>query len=493
MRTKEVDYKRAAKTTFLFSTVQIVTIVTAIIRNKVIAVLLGTTGVGLISVFTTYTNFVKTGACLGLSQSAVRDISEAFEASDSERFSRVISLTNRLVIFTSALGIIVTIVLSPHFSNWGFGNNKYIWSFVLLSLSVGFQIYSENRVAILKGMRRMKSLAISTIIGSVAGLVISIPFYYIMGNDGIVPTLLLSAFVSVIATNYFVNKIDYERVSLKVKEIVVEGKPMIQMGCALMMINFLSGIFDTIIISYLSGAGGLDVVAFYGAGRTIIGGYFSVVLTAMWTDFYPRLCGVYKYNNRIEDEVNAQTKLGLILVFPLAIIFIAFASLFIPLLYSSDFMKVSVYTDWALLGTLISVPSNCIGMVLLAKQDAKLFTVFSVIMNVINLFLYIGAFRIAGLAGLGIATAINVGLQWIGQLALVNRKYGINFSKEANIMLVIVLIFSLISIMSKRIDNVVVMNLVQVVLILISLSYSFFYSKRMGIDILSYVKNKIKK
>ena len=488
---ENIDIKRAAKTTFLFSAVQVVSTVAAIAKNKLIAILLGPTGVGIISIFNTYINFVKTGACLGLSQSAVRDISEAYESGEKERFSRIISLTNRLVLLTSGLGILVTIIMSPFFSKWGFGNNNYIWSFVFLSLSAGSQIYTENRLAILRGMRRMRALAWSTIIGSVAGLVISVPFYYWMGNDGIVPTLLLSAFVSVIATNLFVNRIQYNHVKLKIREIMSEGKPMIQMGLALMLVNFLSGITDTIIISYLRGAGGLDIVAFFGAGRTIIGSYFGVVLIAMTTDYYPRICGIYKDNVRLADEVNAQSKLGMVMVLPLAVVFIAFASLFIPLLYSDDFTQVALYTDWALLGTLITIPSNCIGMILLAKQAAKLFTTISVSINLFNIALYIGAYHWLGLVGLGFAAVINVAVQWIVQSMVVKKKYGIFFSKECNLILVAVLAISLIAVLAKHIENTVVMYSVQGVIIIFSCALTLYWSKKMNIDILGFVKNKI--
>ena len=488
MAKESVDYTRAAKTTFLFSFVQIVSIAVAIIRNKIIAVILGPTGVGLISIFTTYTNFVKTGACLGLSQSAVRDISEAYEANDYSRFSRTISLTNKLVVCTSLLGVLVTVLMSPFFSKWGFGNEEYVWSFILLALCVGFQIYTENLMAILKGMREMKSLAWATIIGSVAGLIISIPFYFLLGNDGIVPTLLLSAFVAVVATNYFVRRIRYDRIEFKIKELFSEGKPMIQMGCALMMINFLSGIFDTIIISYLRGAGGLDVVAFFGAGRTIIGSYFGVVMVAMSTDYYPRICGVYKDNKRLKEEVDAQSKLGMILSLPLALIFIAFASLFIPILYSGDFECVSLYTDWALLGTLISVPSNCIGMVLLAKQAAKLFTTISVSINIFNLLLYIAAYHLGGLTGLGVAATINVAMQWIVQSVVIRWKYNIFFSKEVNVMLVTILMFSLASILLKSLENVVILYCAQTLLICMSFAYSYIWMKKMNMNLSDVVR-----
>ena len=131
---EKVDYKRAAKTTFLFSGVKVITIIVGLVRNKIAAILLGPIGVGINSVFQTYLHFVQTGAGLGLSQSAVRDVSEAFEKDDIIRFSRIISLTNKLVLFTGLLGVFVTIVSSPFFSQLGFGDRSYTLSFVLLSL-----------------------------------------------------------------------------------------------------------------------------------------------------------------------------------------------------------------------------------------------------------------------------------------------------------------------------------------------------------------------
>lgn len=493
MAEEKVDYKRAAKTTILFSGVKVVTIIVGIIKNKIAAVLLGPAGVGIISIYDTYMQFVQTGAGLGLSQSAVRDVSEACEQKNIESFSRIISLTNRLVIITALLGVVVTIIMSPFFSQWGFGNGNYTISFILLSFCAGMQIYVENRLAILKGMRQMQSLANSTIIGSVVALLVSAPLYYFFRENGIVPVLLLSAFASLLVTNYYVSKIKYDRVKLGIREIRKEGSPMLKMGVALMMINFLSGIASTIVISFLRGRGGLDVVAFYGTGQAIISSYFGIVLTAMTTDYYPRICGVYKKNARLQDEVNAQSKLGLIMVFPLALIFIAFASIFIPLLYSDKFLEVTQYTDWALIGTLISVPSNCIAMILLAKQDAKVFTVISLSINLLNVFLFIGGYCLWGLKGLGITNAVNILLQWIVYSLVIGKRYDVFFSKSTNIMLLVMISVVLLSIFTKQINSVFIRYSIQLLLILYSCVYALYWGRKMDIDIIKAIKNRIKK
>ena len=487
---EKVDYKRAAKTTILFSAVKVVTVVVSIVRNKLAAVLLGPIGVGINNIYNTYLQFVQTGACLGLSQSAVRDISEAYELKDQQRFSRIISITNRLVVLTSLLGILVTVLMSPFFSRWGFGDNSYTISFILLSLSVGAQIYVENRLAILKGMRQMRALANSTVIGSVAGLLICAPLYYFFHEQGIVPVFILTAFVSLLITNYYVNKIKYDRVKLSSKEVMEEGAPMLKMGVALMMINFLSGIASTIIISFLRGNGGLEIVAYYGSGKAIITQYFGIVLTAMTTDYYPRICGVYKDNSRLKEEVNAQSRLGLVMTFPLALVFVAFASFFIPLLFSNEFLAVSGFTDWALLGTLISVPSNCIAMVLLAKQDVKAFTTISLVINAFNILLYIGLYYLSGLIGLGIAETINVAIQWVVYYIVIKRRYNVDFDRETNTMLLVVLLVVSLSALVKQVPNQIIRYVIQVLFIFFSCFYGLYWSKKMGIDVLQIVRNK---
>jgi len=486
-----VDYKRAAKTTILFSGVKVVTVIVSIVKNKLAAVLLGPIGVGIINVYNTYLSFVQTGACLGLSQSAVRDISEAYEQKDPKKFSRIICVTNRLVLLTSLLGIVVTIIMSPFFSKWGFGNGSYTISFILLSLSVGAQIYVENRIAILKGMRQMRALALSSIIGAVVGLLICAPLYYFFHEQGIVPTFILSAFVSLIVTNYYVNRIHYEIISPSLKEVKTEGGPMLKMGIALMMINFLSGIASTIVISFLRGNGGLEIVAYYGSGKAIISQYFGIVLTAMTTDYYPRICGIYKDNARLKEEVNAQSRLGMVMTFPLALIFVAFASIFIPLLFSDQFLAVSGFTDWALLGTLISIPSNCIAMVLLAKQDAKVFTTISLVINAFNVFLFIGAFYLYGLIGLGIAETINVAIQWCVYYGVIRKRYNVSFDRDTNFMLAVILGVVVLSIVLKNVGSPYLRYSAQIVLIIFSVFYGAYWSKKMNLNVLQFVTSRI--
>ena len=198
---ENTSYKNIFKTTFLFGFVQIFNILVKVGTNKVIAIFLGAEGMGVIGLLNSALGMLQTGAGLGISQSAVRDISEANGSENEKKFSRIISLTNKVIIFTSILGIMITIILSPFLSKWSFGNNDFQIAFVWLSIVVGLNILSEGQLAILKGMRQLKALARASMIGSVVGLITAVPFYYFFGKGGIVPSLIITALSALFFSN----------------------------------------------------------------------------------------------------------------------------------------------------------------------------------------------------------------------------------------------------------------------------------------------------
>ena len=446
------SYNSIFKTTFLFGFVQVFNIIVKVGLNKVVALLLGTNGMGIIGLFHTATGTIKTGAGLGINQSAVRDISEANSCDDYSRFSRIISLTNRIILFTSLLGVIATIALSPVLSRWQFGDHQYTIAFIWLSLVVGLNIMSEGQLAILKGMRQLRSLAKASIWGSLAGLLSAIPFYYFFGEGGIVPSLIITAFMSLFFSNFYVRRIKYERVKLSIKEVIKEGKPMVTMGVALMLVGFIGSIFDLIVSSYISRSGSISDVGLYNAGATIITGYFGIIITAMSTDYYPRISAVYKDNAKLSVEMNKQSETGLILVFPLVVLFVFLSPLFILILYSSEFYAANQYTDYAMIGTVIIIVSNCMGMILLAKQASNIFILSVLGQRIILVGVYIVAYKYLGLMGLGFSY-IATGLVHITFMTVILRHfYDIRLSGSTYKLLALVIVVTVMTIFCRKID-----------------------------------------
>ena len=472
----ETSYKNIFKTTFLFGFVTVARLLVSIVKNKIIAVLLGPQGVGMFSVFNNTTNLIKTGAGLGISQSAVKDVSEANNTGDIEKISQSIVVTQKIVLFTSLIGLVLTLSLSPLLSKWGFNDYDHIGAFVFLSIAIFFEIYVENQLAILKGMRKLKAIAIVSLIGSMAALVVGVPFIYIMGNDGIVPSIIASAMAVFAFSYYYVSKIGYLRIRFSVKEIIKKATSMIQMGTAMMVSNFLFYLSNLIIIGYIQKYGGLVDVGLYNAGSVLAVSYISVVTSSMNTDYFPRIAAINSKDDEISKEIYKQSVVSLVLLVPLVLFFVLSLHFVIGFLYTREFDIVTTYIDVAVVGVLISAVSNCFGYVFIAKQEAKFYFWSSVILSVTSIPVYMLLYRLNGLFGLGLSYTLNVIAQLVLYVYYCWKKYSIriNVSIFLDLLLVSILIYFVSLLREMDITTVCIGG---ITLLLLSFAYIFLNLK----------------
>ena len=134
MSGKETSYGTIFKTTFLFGFVQVFRIIVGVVKNKIVAVLLGTEGVGLLGVYSSAISLLQQGAGLGISQSGVRDIADANGKNDKSQFSRAINVINKVILLSGLLGCVVTLILSKFLSEWTLGNNAHTIGYCVLGV-----------------------------------------------------------------------------------------------------------------------------------------------------------------------------------------------------------------------------------------------------------------------------------------------------------------------------------------------------------------------
>lgn len=485
-------YKNIFKSTFLFGFVQVFNIAVKVVLNKIAAILLGPSGMGIIGLFNNSTSMLQTGCGLGIPQSAVRDISEANSQDNYDRFSLTISVTNKIVLFTAFLGVAVTIILSPLLSQWAFGSNQYILSYILLSLCVGFSIMTEGKLAVLKGMRRLRHLAKASMLGSILGLLIAVPFYYFLGTQGIAPAIVTLSLGTYIVAEIYVRKIRYNRIKTSFRRFWTLVKNMVKMGCSLMLVSFISLLFSLAVSAYISYSGSLSDVGLYQAGVTIISSYFGIVITAMSTEYYPRISAVCRDNGKLQDEMNRQSEVGLIMIFPLVVLFIFLSSFFIQILYDSSFEKSNDYTNYALLGTIIILVSNSMGMILLAKQASQIFLLSVITQRLILLGVYFLLYSMYGLLGLGFAYIFTGVLHISLMSAILKKFYGISLNKRVISLLALILSVAILMILIRTINSVPIRYSAGTIGIIFSLAYSLYYMRaKLDIDLITIIKNKI--
>lgn len=424
------SYRQIFKATSIFGGVQVFNILINIIKSKAVAVLLGAEGMGLLGLFNSTIELIKTFAGFGLSSSAIRDVSETAATHDEYKISSTLKTLKRWVCFTGIFGAGLTIALSSLLSKWTFGNYDYSWSFIWLSVAVFFYSISSGQLAALQGLRRIKDLAKVGLYGAVSGLIVSIILFYSFGLEGIVPSIILTSLCSLFFSWYFNRKVHIVPVKQTYKESYSNGLQMAKLG-VMMMLNGLIAIAASYALRiYISHKGGISDVGIFQAGLAIVEGYLGLIYTAMATDYYPRLSAVNQDNIRVKDEVNKQAEIGLLIAAPMIVILLFIMPIVITVLYTSAFLDVVPYVNWAVLGNLFKIGSWSMGFILLAKGKSKIFITTAIIFGITFLLMNILGYDALGIEGIGMAFCINYGIHFLVLYILCSKLYSFRYDRE---------------------------------------------------------------
>ena len=438
-------YKTAFKATALFGGVQVITIIISVLKSKVVALWLGTVGFGIMSLFGAAINLISSVTNLGLQSSAVRDIANAKVKNDTNYLSRIIKAIYRWVIATGLVGAILTVFLSYWLSLWLFESDKYMVSFILLSLVVFLTGIYNAHYAVLQGMRELQLMAKANVYGSIWGFVLSLPMFYFFKEKGIVWALILTAIATTMVSTFYVRKIKLENIKQTCKESYILGLQTVKLGIMMAISGIAVLVVQFAVKTFIVRNGGLSDVGLYQAGWTLNASYLGMVFTAMGKDYFPRLSQCAEDDREVIKKVNEQAEIAILILAPLIIVMLVFMPYLIQLLYSKEFLTIIPMTEWLLIGSLVQAGSWGISFVFLAKGDGKVFLFNELGIKLITLPSYLLGYHLWGLAGIGYAFTFGYIVYFIWVALVANKKYHIfytfEFWKKFFILLGLLLIF----------------------------------------------------
>lgn len=438
-------YDHIIKYTGLFGGVQGIGLLASVVRNKLVAVILGPSGLGLISLYNTALTLLGNATNLGISFSAVRHISELSGRGDNRQMMHYIMVVRSWSMATAILGILICALVSP-FLSWSYFNDYSHWqSFVWLAPIVGLTALTGGELAILKGMHRLKQVALQSIVVSFGTLFTSIPFYFAWGEDGIVPALLLTALLTLCSVLWFSFR-DYPfRFRLITRRLFAQGMGMVRLGMAFTLAGILGSGVEFIIRVFMQQFGSTADVGLYNAGYTLTVTYASMIFVAMETDYFPRLSAVNHDVSRSNEIVNRQMEVSVLLITPLLVVFLIGLPVILPLLYAQSFMPVIEMAQWAVFSMFLRAATLPVAYMSLAKGCSKIYLFTEAVYDVVAVLLIVCGYMFVGLKGTGMALSfaalIDLLLVWL----TCRKMYDFHIDSRAIRMLFIQLPFVVIA------------------------------------------------
>ena len=486
------SYKQIFKTTSIFGGIQVFNILVVILKSKIVALLLGPAGLGIISIFNSTSALIGSCTNFGLNVSAVKSIALANQVEGKIHQSILIAVVKKLIWVTGIFGFLITIIISPWLSKISFGNNSYTFSFALLGFSLLALHLSSGQIAILQGLRQIKLIALSSSIGSIVGLLLSIPLYYFLGSEGIVPAIVTTSITAVLSSWYFLKKAQIFHVQVNYQTVKKEGKEIVRLGFLISLTSIFPAMAAYVVRLFIANIGDITDVGLYSAGFAIVGTYVGMVFSAMGADYYPSLSEVSNDNIKCTEKVNQQILVSILILAPVLITLIVFIKLGIIILYSAKFFGTLKMIQWASLGVFFQAFSWCIAFIFLAKGDSKVYFWNELIPNLYILVINCFSYYIWGLEGLGISYLLGCIIYAVQVYMVAKKMYGFYFDSYILKKCAIHLALLLLAFLIMRFFNPFIQYTVGSLIIAFSIFFSVITLEQ-KISFFENLRNRIRK
>jgi antigen flippase len=397
------SYGQILKSSALIGGSSVLNIGIGIVRTKVMAMLLGPAGFGLMSLYGSILDLALSIAAMGINSSGVRQIAEAASSGDSQRIARTAVVLRRTAFVLGLVGAVALAAFSPQISTVTFGSDRHAGAVALLALGLFFRVVADSQGALIQGMRRIADLARMGVLAALLGTVVSIALVYALGEEGVAPSLVGGAAIALVMAWWFSRKVLIERPDLTRAEVTREAGALLKLGVAFMGSGFLTMGAAYVVRMIVLRDLGLEAAGFYQAAWTLGGFYVGIVLQAMGADFYPRLVGVASNDAQCNRVVNEQAHVSLLLAGPGVIATLTFAPLVLWLFYSPKFAEAVEVLRWVCLGVTMRVITWPMGYIIVAKNRQLLFLSVDLTWTVVNVVLTWMCVRAFGLPGAGVA------------------------------------------------------------------------------------------
>lgn len=425
MSTTEPSSSRGMiKSMLVIGSAQAVNIVISIVKMKVLAVLLGPSGVGLLSIYNSLQGMVTQTAGLGMGSSGVREIASA--RGEEATLSRVRRVLFAAHLVQGALAMLAVWLLREQIATWLFGDAVHATEVGLIGLAILLALLGSAQTALLLGMRRIIDLGRVTVLGALAGTVAGLAAVWVWGESGLIWFILVQPFASAFIALHFTRRLPKSTAATRLSplEIWQTWKSMAKLGTAFMLGGLATAATLLLVRGRISQELGLEAAGHFAAAWGITITYVGFLLGAMAADYYPRLTEVIQDRPATIRLMNDQAQLGLAIGGPVLLVLIGLAPWVINLLYSGEFGPAVTLLQWQTVGNVFKLASWALSFSIVAAARSKTYFFMEFSFNIVYALMVWTLLPVLGLPVAGYAFVLGYIVYFLTANILARRIHG---------------------------------------------------------------------
>lgn len=475
--------RRMLKVTALMSSTTVINIILNTIKVKVMAILIGTSGMGVFSLFQSIYNVLLSLGGIVAGGSVVKAVAETNTSKNHYQLQILQFLLIRMALLTGLLsGLIIYLFSKPIalkiFDDISFQPDIQLMSFVpvIINLSLFWQSW-------LNGLRQVKKIAKIRLFSSFIITISTIVLLYFFHEDAIIYIILILPVPAFIISRLKSDSLGKPK-QIITRKSFIDILNVIKLGMALVIVSliFQFGIFYA--RSLITEYGGLASTGIVFASWAISMSYVEIFLSALSVEYYPRLVELKNDLNATNQLINKQINLLLMVIFPVLIGLYILAPFIIPLLYSENFNQASSILRYQLIGDIFKIMSWILGYVLIVHGYIKISLLLQIQWIAVYLLFLLFGFESFGLDITGIAFLASYLLNFILVFIFLSSKIKLKFTQKNTQLISSIIVISvlLVSLHYFSIESL----MVTIIQFIIALYYTIFAIKNIKQQIKTY-------
>jgi PST family polysaccharide transporter len=365
--------KKIFESTLIMGASSLVVMALEMIRVKILAVMLGPEGIGMLSVLNQYHILAYTIISLGLGTGIVKYVSTFGSEGDHNAARKVAANAFQLVFFFSIAVFVATIVMGSNLSKWLIQDQEKSHYLIIYAISFPLAVYPFIAGSFLQGLKRINVLAKIKIFKSLLSLLFIAPLVYFYKLDGAILSVLVLTIVHFALCFHYLRKENNHRKLFHwhkfdsgiLEKLLPYGFASLLTGATYYLSHLLLKL--TIIHSL-----GIEMNGIYQPVWALTMTYPAIVLSSMSSYSYPRLCELHS-NKEIVEELNGVIRVSLLLIVPVMFFILIARKPIIQVLYSDSFLPCIDYMPIQILGDFFKVLVWTTGAFLLPTKRLKAF------------------------------------------------------------------------------------------------------------------------
>ncbi len=420
----------------------VVVFVCSFLKNKLLAVVLGVSGVGVVSQLSNFVGFLNYFVPLGIPNGLSKVVAEE-QVTENEKLRYYLESSLNMVLYPTIVFSAIVFFLSNSISMFLLESEEFSGYIRIISLAVPFIVLNSIMEGFLRGLKQISLYVKLIIITNILNLLFIVPVVLLFGITGGVYGII-SSYVIYVFYSYF---------SLK-KEGLLHGVRLFrsidrQLFRKLLKVSFvllMSGAMFQLTLLILRKMIISDFGIYYnGIFQSVIGisiNYFGFIFLSLSTYSFPTVSKLL-LNDDINTELNTNVRYIVTLMVPLIIVLFVFRSFVISILFTSEFLPAEGLFAFQFLGDFFKALSWSIGIWMVPKMKLKEFLLLEVILNInlIFFFWFLLTFWENNIYCVSLSYLLAFAIHSVLNYAVAKRSLNFSFGSKNRRLLIVSLLF----------------------------------------------------